>query len=507
MMTNEAESHCSSPSTPSPSTDGSNDSTSTTTTTTTTKLPLTNGTQTSSDAQADTPASTTISSDSTTHTAPHSAQPERPGATDTPINVAIETDIGHDCDDIEALQVALKDHKLGYIKIVYICTVSRNNKDRAKIVQHLCAEYGIDDIVIVVSKREEAAKDGQPLDRCTMVYNYQLVDERYSKVPGRRTVQDVHPGVKLCQIVVEDSVKTKQELLRKHGNVRLLIIGPGVEAETLTGLVDPKLSEDEQREDILKIINRIVWQGNYNDKASFNIGSDFEPVITVQAWADRFKVPHFNIGKLVAYNTQLDMQAFGRLAAAAKQRANVDLAKLWQLGVMEFRDAALNLFNCLNYKVSTPGEKAVVKSAETFDENNPDHQNIRDVLTQDSFNTKWFKNMPRVPPMYDVTAYFLLRDAEFVYSPSEETRAKTIENGAEPAATTTTAASIARRAECKWYHITTHSPTRFSVGAKAPDIKLERTVYLQTIESELMASMLCLNPARTADFDDDASNL
>lgn len=416
------------------------------------------------------------------------------------LKIAIETDVGHDCDDIEALQVALKDHKLGRVKIVYISTVSRNNVARAGIVQHLCAALRIADIPIIPSRREQAHKDGQPLDRCTPVFSFVKVGPAYVVDPRRQTIRDVHGPIPLCPILPQSqSVELKQKLLREAGNVRVLIIGPGVESETFTSLVDRNLPREQQAAEIRTIVSRVVFQGNYDDKASFNIGCDFEPVAEVQEWAAAFSVPLYNIGKLVAYNTQLNMHAFKRLADCAFTCGNIDLQKLWQLGVMEFRDANRNLFNQLNFHVSEPGKQAFkfIKGAVTYDDSNPQHKKLYDVLTEDSYNTSWFNALSCVPPMYDVTAYFLCRDAhnEPIETPSETPSGSAAEGPEGPEGL-----EGIDNDGCKWFTMTKHSPTRFSVGAKSPDIKPEKSLYLSMIEEELMEAMHLIEPAMNADL-------
>lgn len=483
----------------------------------------------------------------------------------------IETDIGHDCDDIECLLVALKDHKLGRIRIRYISTVSGNNVQRAQVVQHLCASLGVSDIPIFPSLREKAARNGSPLDRCTPVWMYQRVGNRYVPNQALREVSAVHDPstIKLCQIHrPEDSVSGKQAILRRCHRARVLIIGPGVEAETFTELIvgpaespgsppdaDTILDADSgssspghtakkprsnasgasKSQAIRRLIERVVWQGNFNDKASFNLGSDFEPAEVLQQWAAEHGVLHYNIGKLVAYNTQLDRAAFQRLVAASQKKKRVvqrrgcsqrrscsargtttnssqkecanasgsrtdfdfDLQAHFQLGVMEFRDAARNMFNCLNYGVSTPGEVAITKTAETFDETNPRHYSLKQLLTEDSLNVSWFDALEKVPPMYDLTAYLLLRDAHNPAANICEGGATKINTAApalraESVAEHLSAAARDPSGECEWYHITAESATRFSVGSTQPDIRLPMDVYMQRIEAELQEAIECL---------------
>eukprot|EP00750_Incisomonas_marina_P004286 INCI13457.18.p1 GENE.INCI13457.18~~INCI13457.18.p1 ORF type:complete len:570 (+),score=98.80 INCI13457.18:381-2090(+) len=475
----------------------------------------------------------------------------RPRRTSCP-DVVIETDIGHDCDDIECLLVALKDHKHGRIRIRYISTVSGNNVQRAKVVQHLCASLGVSDIPIFPSLREKAARNGSPLDRCTPVWMYQRVGNRYVANQALREVSAVHPSIKLCQIHrPEDSVSGKQAILRRCHRARVLIIGPGVEAETFTELVGPaespasidadaildadsgssspghvakkprsNASHESKSNAIRRFIERIVWQGNFNDKASFNLGSDFEPAEVLQQWAADHGVLQYNIGKLVAYNTQLDRAAFQRLAAASQKRvaqrrgrsrrkscsahgiANsqgkcgyaFDLQAHLQLGVMEFRDAARNMFNCLNYGVSTPGAVAITKTAETFDEANVRHCSLKQLLTEDSLNVSWFDALEKVPPMYDLTAYLLLRDAHHPAILFKGTKLNTMAPAVRTEPIASAAASIPS-GECEWYHVTAESATRFSVGSSRPDIRLPMDVYMQRVEAELQEAIECLVPS------------
>jgi len=400
-------------------------------------------------------------------------------ASTSPINVVIETDIGHDCDDIECLQVALKDHKKGRIRIRYISTVSCNNVNRARVVQHLCACFGITDIPILPSRREKALRDGQRLDRCTPVWMYERVGNQYRENPSKAEVSSVHnSSASLCSIHdPADSVRIKSDILKQCLAVRVLIIGPGIEVETFANLApeDGRAAGCKRSEYARKIVERIVWQGNYNDKESFNIGSDFEAASRMQAWAVANGIPQYNIGKLVAYNTQLDLPSFKRLAEAASTHGGLDLQAHWQLGVMEFRDANRNLFNCLNFGISEPGKAAATKSAETFDESNPRHVALKRVLSEDSLNTSWFEALSKIPPMYDLTAYLLLRDAGSTSAGLADEEMRADEN-----------------VHCDWYKITKQSPTHYSVGSTAPDILLDPALYMQRIEGELMEAMVML---------------
>jgi hypothetical protein len=90
------------------------------------------------------------------------------------VNIALETDIGHDCDDLQALIVALKDHINGVVRIVYIATVSQANVRRAQLVQWLCGRMGVSDIPIVPSQREVARVGTKALNNCVDVWQFAL---------------------------------------------------------------------------------------------------------------------------------------------------------------------------------------------------------------------------------------------------------------------------------------------------------------------------------------------
>lgn len=381
------------------------------------------------------------------------------------IPVVIETDVGHDCDDIEALQLALADHKLGTIRILYIGTVSQNNVQRCRLVQYLCALYGIEDIPLIPSHREEATRAGAPISRCKMVFQYTRVGDKYVPIPTSPSTAQLFPQQKLCPIADPTrSSQIKASILAQHTGVRVLVIGPGIETETFS-LLEELVGEETK---MSTVVDRIVWQGNYGDKGSFNVGSDHEAASEMQEWTERHDVKQFNIGKKTAYSTHLGQDAFGRLAALASS-LNVDLQAMYQLGVMEFRDASRNLFNCLNFGVSSPGQSPppFLPKAQAFDPQV--HREVEEVLTQDSHCTKWFESLPQLPPMYDVTAYLLLRDTM-------------IDRDVEP--------------ECRWYELVGHGGIRWSVGAGSSDnIKLDGREYLAGIEGELSRAIsVCCGP-------------
>ena len=115
----------------------------------------------------------------------------------TMLNIALETDIGHDCDDIQALIVALKDHLIGRVRIVYIATVSQANVRRANLVQWLCGRMGVHDVPIVPSLREKAKVEGRPLNNCVDLWQYVLNEVR---VVVGQTATDVALSLPYCLV-------------------------------------------------------------------------------------------------------------------------------------------------------------------------------------------------------------------------------------------------------------------------------------------------------------------
>jgi inosine-uridine nucleoside N-ribohydrolase len=295
--------------------------------------------------------------------------------------IAIETDIGHDCDDIQALMVALADHIAGRIKIVWISTVSQNNAERAKLVQYICSLYGVTDIPILVTEREVAtsAKTGNPLNNVVKLWQY----VRGSLGFVKDTTKEL-PITGLCPIfngqyalnIKLDSVK--HELSR----IRVLIIGPGTDPNFWIQIPDENS------------IEAVVQQGGYKDTGpggSFNVSSDGEAAEIMVNRLLELKIPFICIDKTIAYITQLKMEIFNTMASVAHEKFGIDLQKIMQLGVMEFRDGVREIFNKLNYK-SRIG--------------------IEHLLIQDSLSYEWFNKLVQLPPMYDITAYLLLRDLD-----------------------------------------------------------------------------------------------
>eukprot|EP00750_Incisomonas_marina_P008512 INCI15500.2.p1 GENE.INCI15500.2~~INCI15500.2.p1 ORF type:complete len:487 (-),score=74.85 INCI15500.2:42-1502(-) len=319
----------------------------------------------------------------------------------TMLNIALETDIGHDCDDIQALIVALKDHLIGRVRIVYIATVSQANVRRANLVQWLCGRMGVHDVPIVPSLREKAKVEGRPLNNCVDLWQYVLNEDgtEYQKHPSV-SLEDTLPPPRHRSPISDPtlSVVTKQRLLREAGSPSsVIIIGPGAEPQTFEGL-DPKL------------IRSVVWQGNKLDRDSFNVKCDMSSAVAITAWCAKHHVPSYHIGKLTARATRLTRAQFLHLLRAIPQGASVDFRMLLQLGVMEFRDAARNMFNCINFGVSSPGQSAVGPFGKTFDPSNADHAALKDILEMPSTKVAWFDKMKTLTPLYDVTAYLLCRD-------------------------------------------------------------------------------------------------
>ena len=309
----------------------------------------------------------------------------------------------NDADDVLALMVALADHKAGRIRLLYICTVSQRNLQRGQNVQHLCALMGVSNMPVFFSSRCEAkALDGRPLDRCVDLWRYVRHGGKYQPAPGVVNVATAHPAkTKITPMVLsfgEQSVQDQQSILRKHASVRVLVIGPGVDPELWAPIVSH--------------MECVVVQGGYRDDKSFNVQGDSESSDAI--WNCGAAV--LCVDKTIAYKTRLSRPQFKSLceAAAVHQR---DFQLLVQLGVMEFRDAARNLFNCLNFAVSNPGSKPVMLGAVEFDPDNAAHVELREVLTCSSFECQWIDCLKQLPPLYDITAYLLLRDTGPVQDP------------------------------------------------------------------------------------------
>lgn len=312
--------------------------------------------------------------------------------------VVIETDIGHDCDDLVALLAALSDHKRGRISIKYIATVSQNNLERAQLVQWLCWRMGVEKVPIIASRREEAAtKDGKPLDNSVPLWAY-VLDRGEDAYVRQRGVPPVPEGATPCPLVPGDSIKARREILYETDDVSVLVIGPGIEAPAFDGL--------ERR------IKRVVWQGYRSDRLSFNVGSDFAAYQKLSEWAAKAGVQEVFIGKATAYETRLTRSQFEQLRDVAASRG-LDLQMLLQLGVMEFRDAARNLFNVLNFGIATPSHTVPLNLKHMAREYKAEtDKELRDVLTMDSPCRGWFDALKTLTPMYDLTAYLLMRDLE-----------------------------------------------------------------------------------------------
>ncbi len=130
-----------------------------------------------------------VESSSGTTATPVAAAMRRGAPPHSRINIALETDIGHDCDDLQALIVALKDHINGAVRIVYIATVSQANVQRAHLVQWLCGRMGVSDVPIVPSKREMACVGTKALNNCVDVWQFAL-----NEVSGSsRSLTSNHP--------------------------------------------------------------------------------------------------------------------------------------------------------------------------------------------------------------------------------------------------------------------------------------------------------------------------
>ena len=129
-------------------------------------------------------------------------------------------------------------------------------------------------------------------------------------------------------------------------------------------------------------------------------------------WCASAGVTELFVGKSTAYETRLTREQFELLRDKASDRG-LDLQMLLQLGVMEFRDAARNLFNVLNFGIASPSN-AVPESMKLMAReynNQTDAAEWKDVLQMPSTRRAWFAALKSLTPMYDLTAYLLLRDA------------------------------------------------------------------------------------------------
>ena len=159
-----------------------------------------------------------------------STNPNRP--TQHPIPVAIETDIGHDCDDIQALMLAGKDHLYQKIKLVYVSTISGNNGERAKLAKWVFGLMGISDVPIIASDRAVATWKGKTLTDSVPLWQFRRLGNKFHQ---DTTLEAPASGPPIIDCSGLPSTMYKRLLLQQHQGVRVLVIGPGVEWQTFEG--------------------------------------------------------------------------------------------------------------------------------------------------------------------------------------------------------------------------------------------------------------------------------
>ena len=304
--------------------------------------------------------------------------------------IAIYTDIGHDCDDIYALIQSLHDHKYGRVSIIFIATTAGATYERAMLVQYICWKFDIYDIPIIPLDRQKATVDGKAIDRCVRLWDWKKEGAQYIHCP--QSLNDIYGIDSICPILEGSSIDHVRTILdqtfklyqhRGWGacpKVSMLIIGPGIEPEPF---VDWGYN-----------FHSIVWQGypdDYDSKiGSFNMKCDVEAAQTVQDYWRKHHIPQYFIGKLTAYATCFTSEQFTELMLSIRPDGDEVpgefLHKATQLGVMEFRDDARRIFNMLNKQDEPIGSLP-------------------------STDCDWFDAMGKKTPMYDLTAYYVVRDA------------------------------------------------------------------------------------------------
>lgn len=324
-------------------------------------------------------------------------------------HVFIETDIGHDADDIVALVKALALHKEGNIKVIGISVVSQNNQKRAELVSYLLSEAGVR-IPIFVTPREESYASGEeeeeeekvPLNKVVKLWDYkessdgrsydhkphatfkkaqQTQQRRILKRDYRFFYQDIHHA--------KSSTQEKKALLQRmtqlKEEVSVCVIGPGVDVESYKNNCDGSL---------FPCIRHVFFQGNYCDEASFNMGSDMESYQEFQELiAESKTAKQFYLGKNLAYLTKVSMNHVRLLESSLC----APLCMWLQLGVMEFRESNKNLFNKLNFSGRLEADGA---------SKDP-------VLNCPSLQKHWFEALKVTTPMYDLTTFLLAESMTF----------------------------------------------------------------------------------------------
>jgi len=379
---------------------------------------------------------------------------------DDRMQVAIYSDAFHDFDDSIAILTALKDHKKNRIRLKYIALCSGNNKKRAEQVALLCNDMKVFDVPIIACKREDAfTSNGNPLINVVNLAEYikdNTVNEYVISEKQRQLGDVIINQFKKNNILIFNNViLTQRNIIKNSNKLNILIIGPGPDCEVFTN-------------DLVYNIEAITWQGLYNDidikRGSFNMKSDINAYIKMKLFAEKNNINQYYIGKNTAYQTKLPMYIFRALAYKSK---NVDLQKIVQLGVQEFRDASRVLFNSLNippccaHRPIAPGFLKI-QGKTWWSESNQCvriNKGVKCIGSMKSTNCCWFENCTETSPMYDITAYLLMRD---------------------------------RKTHIGLYKIEKLNETIFQVGKLSPDIKNKKH-YMLRIKKEIEEFVECLN--------------
>ncbi|KAL0230299.1 hypothetical protein PCE1_003860 [Barthelona sp. PCE] len=304
------------------------------------------------------------------------------------MNIVIETDIGHDSDDLQVLATLLKLVNDGNVNLLYVSCVSGNNNARAHLANWLIDCVGMN--VPVFSTPILTEWKGRKVDLCTMINEYHHDSDINAYVHRGEKVYD-------DSRILQDA-ELKKKILQQHRNVRVMIIGPGVD-------YSPYMSA-------IASVHSVYYQGVYNDRSSFNIGADWESYQSATRFFQDKSIPQYYVGRNIAYQTRLTQKMIHDLC---ERCTRVDLHAIFQLGIAIYRDLDRNMFNQVNFSVSSPGESiiqtlspVILEKLEAFSESNDKHVELYDALTCSSLSSLWFDSLPALTPMYDITCFHLL---------------------------------------------------------------------------------------------------
>jgi hypothetical protein len=294
-------------------------------------------------------------------------------------HIIFVTDGGHDADDMIAATDLVARHVKKEIWLDAIVCVSQNNFARAQYFQHILLLANVNNISVVVCRREVAEVDGKPLDNVVAPWQWVAEKDKYMNYPTV-PLEFVAQGKEMCPIIAaEKSVAFIQKLLLDIHSIDdkcwLFIVGPGIDIDCF---VNPAAAQPE----LHPCIERVFFQGKYMDtKDSFNMKCDPEAYLAMEdlILAAKHLILTGYVTKLTAYNTKISMAKIDE-SELCSRICVMSLRDAIVLGVKELRDANLTLFNRLNFK---------------------DVANDDPVLTCPFEDYTWSKKMKYTPPMYD----------------------------------------------------------------------------------------------------------